>query len=71
MNHFYNYKFVIDLKISSMSFYQKFIQNGSKGYSLRGGPFAKWRYPANKVIYRKRLIAGPEPERPRSVWSNW
>jgi hypothetical protein len=53
------------------SFYTKFIKESKKGYTLRGGPFAKWRYPLSRVLYRKRLAAGPEPERPRSVWSNW
>lgn len=51
--------------------YNKFIKESTKGYTLRGGPFAKWRYPLNKVLYRKRLDAGPETERPRSAWSNW
>jgi len=55
----------------SSSFYERFIKTGKKGFSLRGGPFAKWRFPLNKVLYRKRLDAGPEPERPRSAWSNW
>ena len=54
-----------------MSFYSKFISNGQKGFSLKGGPLAKWRYPLSKVLYRKRLIVGPEKERPRSAWSNW
>jgi large subunit ribosomal protein L44 len=54
-----------------MTFYNKYIKPGMKGYTLRGGPFAKWRFPLNKVLYRKRLAAGPEPERPRAVWSNW
>ena len=53
------------------SFYHKFIKNSKKGYSLKGGPLAKWRFPLNRVLYKKRLDAGPEPERPRSVWSNW
>lgn len=54
-----------------MSFFNKYIKDGVKGYSLAGGPFSKWRYPLARVLYRKRLAAGPEPERPRSVWSNW
>lgn len=54
-----------------MGFYEKFIQGGRKGYSLRGGPFTRWRSPLNSALYRKRLIAGPEPERPRSSWLNW
>ena len=53
------------------SFYAKFIASPQKGYSLKGGPFTRWRYPLNRVLYKKRLAAGPEPERPRSVWSNW
>lgn len=51
--------------------YERFIKKNAKGFSLRGGPFAKWRFPLNKTLYRKRLAAGPEPERPRSVWVNW
>ena len=54
-----------------MGFYDQFIKEGIKGYSLRGGPMAKWRFPLNRVLYKKRQAAGPEPERPRSVWSNW
>jgi hypothetical protein len=54
-----------------MGFYDMFIKTGRKGYSLRGGPFAKWRYPLARVLYRKRQAAGPEPLRSRSVWSNW
>ena len=54
-----------------MTFYNRFIKTGAKGYSLRGGYLAKWRYAVNKVLYRKRLAVGPEQERPRSVWQNW
>ena len=54
-----------------MSFYNKYIRNGQKGFSLSGGVHARWRMPLNKVLYRKRLAVGPEKERPRSVWSNW
>ena len=41
------------------------------GYPLRGGPFTKWRIRYNRSLYRKRIAAGPEPLRHRSVWSNW
>lgn len=54
-----------------MTFYEKFMKGAKKGYSLKGGPHAKWRMPMNKVLYQKRLDAGPEPERHRSIWSNW
>lgn len=54
-----------------MSFYRKVVEGTMKGFTLKGGPFAKWRYPVNRVLYKKRLVAGPEPERPRSVWQNW
>lgn len=54
-----------------ISFYEKFIKTGQKGFSLKGGYHAKWRLPTNYALYRKRIDAGPEPERPRSVWSNW
>ena len=51
--------------------YDRFIKTGQKGFSLKGGYHAKWRHPMNQVLYRKRLDAGPEVERPRSAWSNW
>jgi hypothetical protein len=57
--------------MSKTSYYSRFIETGRKGFTLKGGPFAKWRYPFNKVLYKRRLEVGPEPERPRSVWSNW
>jgi large subunit ribosomal protein L44 len=47
------------------------MKNAKKGYSLSNGPFAKWRHPMNRVLYKKRLAAGPEPERHRSAWHNW
>lgn len=53
------------------SFYKKFIKSAQKGYTLKGGPHAKWRLPLNYQLYQKRLDVGPEQERPRSVWSNW
>ena len=65
-----NFHFVT-IKLFRMSFYNKYIKTGRKGFSLRGGPFAKWRFPLNKVLYRKKLAAGPESDRPRSIWSNW
>ena len=49
----------------------KFIKDARKGFALSGGPHTRWRYPLNKVLHRKRLIVGPEKERPRSVWPNW
>ncbi len=54
-----------------MTFYEKFIKTARKGYSLRGGPHARWRYPLARVLYKKRQLVGPEPERPRSAWVNW
>lgn len=54
-----------------MSSYIKFMQKYAKSHTLRGGPFARWRYPLAQALYRRRIEAGPEPERPRSVWSNW
>jgi hypothetical protein len=54
-----------------ISFYEKFIKTSQKGFTLRGGYHAKWRLPTNYALYRKRIDAGPEAERPRSVWSNW
>ncbi len=54
-----------------MSFYNKFIKPNRMGFTLRGGPFSKWRLPLASVLYRKRIEVGPEPQRPRSVWSNW
>ena len=53
------------------TFFNKFIKGGRKGFTLKGGPFSKWRYPLSKVLYKKRLDAGPEIARPRSDWSNW
>jgi len=52
-------------------FYKKFINPARKGFSLEGGPHAKWRLPLAYQLYKKRLDAGPEPERPRHAWSNW
>uniref|UniRef100_A0A1I8GGL7 RRM domain-containing protein n=1 Tax=Macrostomum lignano TaxID=282301 RepID=A0A1I8GGL7_9PLAT len=31
----------------------------------------RWRRRMREDLYRRRMLAGPEPERPRSVWSNW
>jgi len=57
--------------MSRPTFYEKFIKTGQKGFSLRGGYHSKWRLPMNRVLYQKRIDAGPEAERPRSIWSNW
>ena len=53
------------------SYYKKFIKTARPGFSLEGGPHSKWRLPMNYDLYKKRIDAGPEPERPRSIWSNW
>ncbi len=54
-----------------MTFYNKFIKSNRWGFPLRGGSFTKWRLKLEAELYKKRIDIGPEPERPRSVWSNW
>jgi hypothetical protein len=51
--------------------WMKFMRFNKPGYSLNGGPFTRWRFRYQRALYRKRLIAGPEPIRSRSVWVNW
>lgn len=53
-----------------MSRYAKYVKN-RPFYSLKGGPFSRWRYSFARALYRKREEAGPEPLRHRSVWVNW
>ena len=55
----------------SNKLWMKFMRLNKPGFPLKAGPFARWRIPYLKALYRKRTLVGPEPLRHRSVWSNW